>query len=714
MASTPSSSSPTPETALTFRPAERKDLLALGALYLRAFPQALEEFRSPRLSPRCLADAMGSCLLAEPGSITLAEAARKDRTETVGYVIALADAGRIWRKALPRGLLFLWVLRWLTGRYRLSLRGALSVAGDKLSVWFSWRSRVPGCRSRILSVAVDPGWQGHGVGSELLRVALSRLRARGCECVGLEVRPDNAPALRLYQRAGFRTVGGFRDTRGAWEVMLVPLTERAAPVEGRGAIIRGWLRPRRLLAIAVALGLLAAGRAWFSSYLSWRQDLKQAGFVDEMPEPVSSDRILVVAPHPDDETLGCGGLIEQAVAAGADVHVILMTNGDASELAAILGEREFPLNARAYLDLGKRRQEESLKALALLGLPRSHVHFLSYPNNGLAALWRPEHWLYSHRFTSPYTKVSASPYPRSFTPQAPYCGLQVLSDLVSLLNQLRPTAVYVTHPRDIHPDHWATDTFARYALATVSARGGRWADQVTVYGYLVHWPQYPAPSRVSLRMALVPPSELAGPHAGWLRLQLSAEASRRKLKAIWAYRSQTPRFDRLLLRFARANESFALLRPTTMQAGVSLIWRDDKSGLRHLGGAEITAVGLTVLPGGALKADIHTAARKLAKRSYVSLDLRGWDENQAPAITNVTVSRGSDIAAVRILGNREEKLGSVQVSFQPLGRIRLSGVGLPPSSVSEGFFVNCWGSAADKLVDALVVSRVTLAGEAKH
>jgi LmbE family N-acetylglucosaminyl deacetylase len=397
------------------------------------------------------------------------------------------------------------------------------------------------------------------------------------------------------------------------------------------------------------------------------------------------------------------------VAAGADVQVVIMTNGDASELGVLLGERELSLSPSAYLELGHKRQQESLHALALLGLPRSHVHFLSYPNNGLAALWKPEHWLYSQRFTSPYTKASASPYARSFTPQAPYCGTQVLSDLISLLNQIRPTAIYVTHPRDIHPDHWAANAFVRYALATISARGGRWADSATVYGYMVHWPLYPSPSRMSVKLDLVPPSELAGPRAGWLRLELPAEVRQRKLKAVWAYRSQGPRFDRLLLRFARANESFALLPVTDMQIGTTSIWRDDKSRLHHLGGAEIRELALTLRPDHTVQAELQAAGRGLGKRSYLALDLRSWDESRAPVITNVSVSRGNALTGVRISGNREESIRSARVTVGPRGRLLLPGFDLPSGPARDRFFLTCWGSAGDRLVDGLVVSWVKLA-----
>ncbi|MEV2278336.1 PIG-L family deacetylase [Nocardiopsis sp. NPDC049922] len=47
----------------------------------------------------------------------------------------------------------------------------------------------------------------------------------------------------------------------------------------------------------------------------------------------SQERILVLAPHPDDETLGCGGLISKAKDAGAEVFVQFMTVGDTADLS---------------------------------------------------------------------------------------------------------------------------------------------------------------------------------------------------------------------------------------------------------------------------------------------------------------------------------------------------------------------------------------------
>lgn len=57
----------------------------------------------------------------------------------------------------------------------------------------------------ILALAVRPAARGRGAGAGLLGALLERLRAEGFETVRLTVHPENAPALRLYERAGFVT-----------------------------------------------------------------------------------------------------------------------------------------------------------------------------------------------------------------------------------------------------------------------------------------------------------------------------------------------------------------------------------------------------------------------------------------------------------------------------------------------------------------------------
>lgn len=220
------------EPAVGFRIASRDDLLGIGRVYLRAFEQTLQHLRSPDLSAAAVADVVGACLLAEPESVIVAQAGPSGGI--VGYIVGVADAGRVRRVSLARGLPLVWFWRWLSGRYRLPLRAAMGLLGDKVRFWEASRAPGASCPARIISVAVDPACQRAGIGSRLLETALARLRGLRCGCVRLEVRPDNQAARRLYERFGFRRVGEYRDTRGPWEIMVLEV-HPASPGPGEPA-----------------------------------------------------------------------------------------------------------------------------------------------------------------------------------------------------------------------------------------------------------------------------------------------------------------------------------------------------------------------------------------------------------------------------------------------------------------------------------------------
>lgn len=95
--------------------------------------------------------------------------------------------------------------------------------------------------------------------------------------------------------------------------------------------------------------------------------------------PVFSGPLLVVAPHPDDETLGCGGLIARQLQAGAPVHVVFVTDGEASH-------GNHPILTPAAV--GERRRAEALAALGKLGAadPLAISTFLTAPDGALNRL----------------------------------------------------------------------------------------------------------------------------------------------------------------------------------------------------------------------------------------------------------------------------------------------------------------------------------------
>jgi ribosomal-protein-alanine N-acetyltransferase len=68
-------------------------------------------------------------------------------------------------------------------------------------------SRVAAGEAEILSVAIARSWRGRGLSRQLLDLHLRRLAGIGIRSVFLEVGEQNAPASRLYRRAGFSEVG---------------------------------------------------------------------------------------------------------------------------------------------------------------------------------------------------------------------------------------------------------------------------------------------------------------------------------------------------------------------------------------------------------------------------------------------------------------------------------------------------------------------------
>jgi ribosomal-protein-alanine N-acetyltransferase len=85
-------------------------------------------------------------------------------------------------------------------------------------------SRLIAGEAEILSVAVASARRGKGLARRLLDLHLRRLAGLGTRTVFLEVDEGNAPALKLYRRAGFREVGRregyYQDNRGAAALIL--------------------------------------------------------------------------------------------------------------------------------------------------------------------------------------------------------------------------------------------------------------------------------------------------------------------------------------------------------------------------------------------------------------------------------------------------------------------------------------------------------------
>lgn len=135
-----------------------------------------------------------------------------------------------------------------------------------------------------------------------------------------------------------------------------------------------------------------------------------------IPKPaIANMNILVIAPHPDDEAIGCGGTLYNHALRGDRIIVVFLTSGE-------LGLKNIPRD-RAW----KVRESEAAKSQKILGV--TALHFLRLPDwyvgkhiRGAAKLLRP------------------------------------------ILKQEKPDMIYLTHPAEWHPDHKAALPIVRAAF----------------------------------------------------------------------------------------------------------------------------------------------------------------------------------------------------------------------------------------------------------
>jgi LmbE family N-acetylglucosaminyl deacetylase len=257
------------------------------------------------------------------------------------------------------------------------------------------------------------------------------------------------------------------------------------------------------------------------------------------------DVLLVVAPHPDDESLCCAGALVRARAAGARVAVVWITSGDAFELDAHVVERRLLTGTQGLLELAHLRMQEAARAAELLKIPAAQRFFLGYPDRGIAHLLAEPRDL---AYVSPHTGASAVPYPEAFAPGAAYTGSNLERDLKAVIERVQPTWVLAPTPLDEHEDHRAT---GELVLRTMGDRGqsGRVRYWIVHGGFEWPWPR-----------GLHPQAKLTAPRVAralpWHDFELSDAERSAKADAIGVYKTQLLLTSSFMLSFVKRNEIY--------------------------------------------------------------------------------------------------------------------------------------------------------------
>ena len=263
------------------------------------------------------------------------------------------------------------------------------------------------------------------------------------------------------------------------------------------------------------------------------------------------DRVLVLAPHPDDEIIDCGGIIQSAVAQGVPVRVVFLTYGDNNEWSFMAYRKHPVLMPRAAQNMGQVRHDEAVTAAKVFGLSADNLVFLGYPDFGTLHIWE-SNWDGRPAFHSMLTRVSAVPYANAFRPKAPYKGEEIVKDLSAILRQFRPTKIFVPHPADHNGDHLALYLFTRVALWDLEKE---LIPRPELYPYLVHFRNWPLPRGDHSTLPLMPPDGI-DEQINWNVFPLSEEQVARKRIALKAHRTQYNSSRNYMVSFIRANELF--------------------------------------------------------------------------------------------------------------------------------------------------------------
>lgn len=218
----------------------------------------------------------------------------------------------------------------------------------------------------------------------------------------------------------------------------------------------------------------------------------------DIVEPTSSERVMIISPHPDDETIAAGGYIERATKNGAALKIVLVTDG----------------NRRGK---GAERHLEFINATKTLGASESDLKFLNLP----------EFYLNEKMSESDLAKI-----------------------LSKEIDDFSPTVIMYPEEVDGNPDHKYIGTTMNGILKNIKIPNS--------YKYLVHWDYFPRPIGLRENYNLTPPAKLVNFQKIWQRFMLTPEEENTKLDAVLSYKSQlkTPLLNKLLFSMVRKNELF--------------------------------------------------------------------------------------------------------------------------------------------------------------
>lgn len=243
------------------------------------------------------------------------------------------------------------------------------------------------------------------------------------------------------------------------------------------------------------------------------------------------DRVLIVAPHPDDESISCAGVVHHCVKNNIPIKIVVLTDGC--------------LGAPAMT-----RHNETVAAMSLLGVKQDDILFLGYRDGSLPRLLN-QNW----KSINPYNingTINNGNYIFSYRKNSTYSGEDLYDNLVEIINNFQPTVVFYPDSEDEQIDHWGSYAFLEYVLAKTNYTGDR-------YTYIVHNPpDWPSPRTYDPEADITSPPELTAIGYKWVSFPLDEYQERLKEAAFDSYPSQISKIT-YIRSFIRTNELFGIV-----------------------------------------------------------------------------------------------------------------------------------------------------------
>jgi LmbE family N-acetylglucosaminyl deacetylase len=188
------------------------------------------------------------------------------------------------------------------------------------------------------------------------------------------------------------------------------------------------------------------------------------------------------------------------------------------------------------------------------------VTFLGYPDGGGLEIFE-KHWGESEPYRALLSGQSSVPYTFTQSPDAPFKGESIISDLKQIVHDFQPTKIFTSHPGDVHPDHQTLPLFLQIALWELESE-----INPEIYHFITHYGRWPQPRGYQPEHPLEPPAQYDVDNR-WHILPITEEQREKKLQALQAHKTQWGSGQPYLESVVRANELFDVIDEIAISPG---------------------------------------------------------------------------------------------------------------------------------------------------